>query len=167
MIVRPVTRADASRWLQMRQALWPDGATAEHRDEIEGFFAERSGEPQATLLAANSVGQVVGFAELSIRAYAEGCRSDRVAYLEGWYVAPGHRQSGVGRLLVRAAERWGREQGCCELASDTEIENTISHRAYLALGFEDVGVVRLFRKDLEPIAEESQDHADRRENPRR
>ena len=46
---------------------------------------------------------MVGFAEVSVRPYAEGCRGERVAYLEGWFVAEGARGHGVGRALVEAA----------------------------------------------------------------
>jgi aminoglycoside 6'-N-acetyltransferase I len=54
----------------------------------------------------------------------------------------------VGRELVAAAEAWAREQGCREFASDTQLENTVSAAAHLALGFEDAGIVRCFRKTL-------------------
>jgi aminoglycoside 6'-N-acetyltransferase I len=93
-------------------------------------------------------GRAIGFAELSIRPYAEGCRSDRVAYLEGWWVAPGGRRQGVGRALVEAAVEWGRAQGCAEMASDAEAENESSAAAHSALGFEEVGLIRCFRRDL-------------------
>jgi aminoglycoside 6'-N-acetyltransferase I len=90
----------------------------------------------------------MGFAELSIRAYAEGCRTDRVTYLEGWYVAPDVRNRGVGGALIAAAEAWARSQGCVELASDVELTNEASAAAHRALGFVEVGRVRCFRKDL-------------------
>ena len=89
-----------------------------------------------------------GLAELSIRAYAEGCSSDRVAYVEGWFVVPQARGHGVGRALIAAAEEWGRSQGCRELASDAEPDNAVSAAAHRALGFSEVGLVRCFRKDL-------------------
>jgi aminoglycoside 6'-N-acetyltransferase I len=47
-----------------------------------------------------------------------------------------------------AAEAWGREQGCREFASDTQLENTGSVAAHLALGFDDAGALRCFRKSL-------------------
>ena len=90
----------------------------------------------------------VGFAELSIRAYAEGCRSDRVAYLEGWFVGPEARGRGVGRTLIAAAENWGRSQRCSEFASDAQPDNDVSAAAHRALGFTEVGLIRCFRKDL-------------------
>lgn len=71
-----------------------------------------------------------------------------MAYLEGWYVEPDVRRRGIGRALVRAAEDWGRTQGCTEFASDTEIENAASAAAHTALGFEEVDRVRCFRKRL-------------------
>ena len=146
--IRPVATSDAASWLRLRCALWPDGSESEHRGEIEQFLAGQSSEPQAVLLAVEESGSVVGLAELSIRPCAEGCRTNRVAYLEGWYVEPEVRGQGIGRALVEAAEEWGRDQGCAEFASDTEPDNEISRLAHRALGFEDVGMVRCFRKDL-------------------
>jgi len=147
MQIRPVRRDDAATWQRLRLALWPADAE-EHVQMIERYFAGGLPEPLEVLLAWDSAGKPLGFAELSIRAYADGCDTDRVAYLEGWYVEPEARRRGVGAALVRAAEEWGRAQGCREFASDTEIENVASARAHLALGFEETGVIRCFRKSL-------------------
>lgn len=144
--VRPVTRADATAWLAMREALWPDDL-GDHAKEIEAFFAGRLTMPLQVLVATDG-DSIVGFAELSIRAYAEECYTGRVAFLEGWYVAPDARRKGVGRALVRAAEEWGRAQGCTEFASDALLDNTVSQAAHQALGFEEVVQIRCFRKDL-------------------
>lgn len=146
--VRPATPRDAAAWLQLRYALWPEGSAAEHREEIERFFSGDAREPVMVLLAEDGAGRPVGLAELSIRAHAEGCRSDRVAYLEGWFVVPEARRSGVGRALIAAAEEWGRSQGCSEFASDAQPDNEVSAAAHRALGFTEVGLVRCFRKDL-------------------
>jgi aminoglycoside 6'-N-acetyltransferase I len=146
--VRPVTRADAPAWSSLRHALWPDASREELANEAEAFFG--AGDPQlsAVLLAEADNGTAIGFAELSLRPYAEDCRTSPVAFLEGWYVVPSERLRGVGRALVTAAEEWGREQGCSEFASDAELENTESAAAHRALGFEDAGAIRCFRKDL-------------------
>ena len=147
-LVRAVTPADAGAWLQMRNALWPEGPESEHREEIERFFAGQVRDPLATLVALNAAGDPVGFAELSIRPYAEDCVTDHVAYLEGWYVVPDARRQGVGGALVRAAEEWGRAQGCTEFASDALIDNDVSAAAHRALGFHETVQIRCFRKDL-------------------
>ena len=145
--VRPVTAADRGAWLRMRQALWPSDPE-EHAVEIDRFFARELHEPLAVLVAFDQHADAVGFAELNIRNYAEGCATNRVAYLEGWYVGPHARRKGVGRALVRAAEHWGREQGCTEFASDAEIDNHVSAAAHAALGFTETDRIVCFRKDL-------------------
>ena len=146
--VRLLRPEDKDAWVRLRTALWPDVSAAEHDVEAERFLSGAAREPQAVLVAESPGHGLVGFAEISIRAYAEGCSTDRVGYLEGWFVAPAARRRGTGRALVRAAEEWSRSQGCVEFASDAEADNDESARAHLALGFEDVGLVRCFRKDL-------------------
>src|SRR5436853_1553185 len=108
----------------MRRDLWPDDG-GDHEREIRQFFDGRRGAglPLAVLIAVDSNGVALGFAELSIRNYAEDCITDRVAYLEGWYVIPEARKKGAGRLLVAAAEAWARAQGCVEFGSDAAIDN--------------------------------------------
>jgi aminoglycoside 6'-N-acetyltransferase I len=150
--VRPVAPADAPAWVRLREALWPEDDSAAHAREIEKFFAGTLREPLEVLLAVDDGKEVLGFAELSIRAYAEDCLTDRVAFLEGWYVVPGARRTGVGRALVRAAEQWARAQGCIEFASDALIDNTVSAAAHLSLGFTETAQLRCFRKSL--IAEQ-------------
>ena len=147
--IRSVSGADAAAWLKLRCALWPDGTRVEHRREIEAFLSGQVREPQAVLLAVDQDDRTLGFVELSVRPYAEGCNTNQVAYLEGWYVVPDARGRGVGRSLVSAAEAWGREQGCKEFASDAQPDNAVSRRAHVALGFEEVGMVVCFRKDLD------------------
>jgi aminoglycoside 6'-N-acetyltransferase I len=146
--VRPARATDAVAWLRLRCALWPDGSEAEHRAEIDRFLAGRAEEPQSVLLAVDGVGHVVGLAELSIRPCAEGCLTDRVAYLEGWFVDSEARGRGVGRALVAAAEEWGRSQGCGELASDCQADDALAAAAHHGVGFAEVGLVRCFRKEL-------------------
>jgi aminoglycoside 6'-N-acetyltransferase I len=150
--IRAATIHDASAWLAMRQALWPEQGTAGHATEIQEFFAGKLRMPLAVLVAVEHSGAPLGFAELSIRPYAEDCVTDRVAYLEGWYVIPEARRQGVGRALVIAAEQWAVAQGCSEFASDALIDNAVSAAAHQALGFVETVQIRCFRKPLDPQA---------------
>lgn len=132
----------------MRKRLWPSGSTEEHRQDLQAFFAGKAREPLEILVSEDADGTLSGFCELSIRAYAESCSTDRVGYLEGWYVEPEYRRQGIGQTLVASAEDWARAQGCTEFASDAEADNSASIQAHRALGFDDVGLIRCFRKDM-------------------
>jgi aminoglycoside 6'-N-acetyltransferase I len=134
----------------MREALWPEEGISSHASEVQEFFAGKLTMPLEVLLAVDDSGVAVGFAELSIRAYAEDCVTDRVAYLEGWYVEPEFRRQGVGRKLVAAAERWALAQGCSEFGSDALLDNEVSAAAHRALGFVETVQIRCFRKSLTP-----------------
>jgi aminoglycoside 6'-N-acetyltransferase I len=146
--VRPVSHGDAPAWLRMRQALWPEYQNGWHAKEIDAFLRGRLNMPLAVLVAVDGADRPVGFVELFIRPYAEGCETDRVAYLEGWYVEPESRRHGVGRALIAASEQWGRQQGCTEFGSDALIDNEVSAAAHQALGFVETVQIRCFKKNL-------------------
>ncbi|MFT4538863.1 MAG: aminoglycoside 6'-N-acetyltransferase I [Planctomycetota bacterium] len=148
--VRLASQQDTPSWIPLRLQLWPEDTKENHAEEVQDFLAGGSPfDEWAVLLAENEEGRVQGFVEISIRPYAEGCHSKRVGYVEGWYVSPHARGEGVGRILIEAAEEWGRSLGCTELASDAELENSLSRSAHGALGFQEVSRVRCFRKDLQ------------------
>ncbi len=146
--VRSTNEADASAWLELRCSLWPETERAELAQEVTRYFAGDRRFLRTVLLACDEDDLPVGFAELSLRSVAEGCDSDRVAYLEGWYVAPAARRRGLGRALIRACEEWARGQGCTEFGSDTQIDNSTSAAAHAALGFAEVERLRCFSKKL-------------------
>ena len=147
LLIRPVEQGDAAAWERMRTALWP-GSSGSHAGDIARFFSPQRNEPLEVLLACSGSGATLGFVELSIRPYAAGCTSHRVAFVEGWYVEPAHRRRGVGAALMRAAEEWGRANRCTELGSDTELCNESSIAAHKALGFEEAERLVAFRKSL-------------------
>jgi aminoglycoside 6'-N-acetyltransferase I len=147
-LVRAVTALDRDRWIAMRCALWPDAQRDELAREADAYLRGRGFMLEAVLVACDESGAAIGFAEMSLRPYAEGCTTSPVAYLEGWYVEPEHRGRGAGRALVDAAAAWGRERGCREFASDALIDNAASAAAHAALGFEEVEQIRCFRKPL-------------------
>jgi aminoglycoside 6'-N-acetyltransferase I len=146
--IRSVTPTDSNEWRRMRHALWPDGSLAQHQQDIDRYFSGGRREPAEAFLALDSNLAPVGIAEVSIRNIVDGCSTDRVGYLEGWYVVPESRRKGIGRALIRAAEQWAASKGCTEFGSDADIDNDVGHAAHLRSGFEETGRVRTFRKTL-------------------
>ncbi len=146
MIIRNVVSDDAEAWLSMRMDLWPETDREQHRKEMGMMCSDT--DRYVVFVGEDAQGVLVGFAEASLRSWAEGCLSSPVAYLEGWYVAPHARRQGTGRALLSACEQWARSRGATEMASDTDIGNEVSENAHRRLGFQVVGKVVAFRKDL-------------------
>ena len=145
-IVRPLQEKDLSEWFRLRQLLWDELTEEEHKAEMLDIY-EHS-DSQLVLVAESGEGKLVGFLEASIRPFVEDCHSDHVGYLEGWFVEPGSRRYGIGRDLVRGAERWARKKGCTEMASDAEVGNELSLQAHLKLGYDETSRLVHLRKDL-------------------
>jgi aminoglycoside 6'-N-acetyltransferase I len=146
MLIRHATHNDRAEWLRMRLALWPACSLEDHHSEMQ----EQLDDPTryAVFVVARGAGKSGGFLEASLRTYADGCRTSPVGYIEGWYVDADLRQQGWGGELVTAAEQWASAQGCTEMASDCELDNDVSFRAHLALGYEEVDRAIQFRKSL-------------------
>lgn len=148
MNIRALKPADTNTWLVLRQELWPDST----RDDLEKEQQAILDDPgrNAVFVAEAPTGEVVGFIEVSLRGWAEGCRTQPVGYIEGWFVSPARRRKGIGATLVKAAETWALSQGCTEMGSDAETWNEVSQRAHQALGYSEVLRLVCFSKKLEP-----------------
>ena len=145
--VRRAVPSDLPEWARMRCALWPEEEErGEHEREIRAYFATPG--RAVTFVAVRPSGGLLGFIEIDVRSVAEGCWSGPVPYVEGWYVDEDVRRQGVGTALVRAAEVWARAAGFTEMASDALLDNTPSHAAHRALGYEEVERIVCFRKPL-------------------
>lgn len=149
--IHPVSPGTAPRWCDMRRRMGPEWLT----DDFDALVREylTTGRIQGLrhgVFVAMDGQAVLGFAEVSLREYAEGCLTSPVGYLEGWFVEEAARRLGVGAALVRECERWAAQQGCAEFASDAELANGPSLAAHAALGFEAVADIRCFRKPIAP-----------------
>ena len=144
--IHPVRPEEHGIWLEMRQALWPDAELEELRAELAEILA--APEANTVFMAASPAGELIGFIEVALRHWAEGCSTHPVGYIEGWFVREPHRRTGVGGKLVAAAEAWTREQGCTEMGSDAEIWNEVSLQAHLALGYQEASRLVTFSKRL-------------------
>jgi len=132
--IRRAEASDRDEWVRMRAALWSDYTSEQHRKEMNEYLEEKAA---VAYVAARPDGGLAGFVEATIRPHADACETSPVGYIEGWYVDADVRRRGVGRQLVRTAERWARGRGCTEMGSDCLLENDVSLRAHLAMGYEE------------------------------
>ncbi len=143
--IRRCDAADLAEWARLRQALWPDGSVEEHASEIAAAL------PDGILRGYLAIGEderAVGFAEVSIRRYANGSTQSPVPFLEGIWIVPEYRQHGIGGLLIERISADCTAQGFVELCSDAEIDNLVSHHAHESWGFAETERVVYFRKPL-------------------
>lgn len=127
-------------------ATWPDTSPDKHRAEMHEIFSDPN---QPVFVVERSNSRLGGILEAGTRAYAEGCDTSAVGYIEGWYVDEDLRGQGVGKVLVQAAEEWAREQGLTEIASDTWLENEISIQAHIKLDYKEAERLVHFAKKLD------------------
>lgn len=138
---------DQPGWLALRQQLWPHCTRQEHLAEMASLLAAR--KRFAQFVEYDDAGVPLGFIEIALRTdYVNGADSSPVAFLEGIFVAPAARGTGVARRLVAEAEHWAKFMGCKEFASDAQLDNTASHAMHAALGFVETERVVFFKKAL-------------------
>lgn len=143
----PCNSLHQAAWLTLRQQLWPDGTKDEHLAEMSGLL--ESPERYAQFLECDEAGEALGMVEVSLRSdYVNGTDTSPVAFLEGLFVVPQARKKGIARALVTEADRWAKNKGCSEFASDALLENTASHDMHSALGFAETERVVYFKKSL-------------------
>lgn len=145
MRIRPIESRDWPDWRRMSEALLPDEPPEEYEPEMRSLLRR---DDAAVFVAERLDGSVCGYVEVGSRAYADGCRTSPVGYIEAWYVDPDVRRSGYGRALLEAADAWARGRGYSEMASDALLDNTVSHEAHIRSGFSEVERVVQFRKSL-------------------
>lgn len=138
--IRPAHFDDLEQLTALFLALWPQSSAEEHARELRSLLGGKPAVvltmPLSIFVAETNDGTLIGFLEVDLRSHADGCNpSQRVGYIEGWYVAETHRQQGVGKGLLAKAEDWSRGHGCVEIASDALIDNELSQRAHEALGY--------------------------------
>ena len=144
MTIRKAAPSDAVILGQLAARMW------EHDpDELAAEFALLTASAEAACFLAFDGDAPIGFAQCQLRHdYVEGCETSPVGFLEGIYVNEGHRLTGTGRALLSACERWAKEKGCTEFASDCELDNTVSLAWHMKNGFTEMGRTIWFAKHL-------------------
>jgi aminoglycoside 6'-N-acetyltransferase I len=148
VIVRSIRSEDAVTWAELRARLWRSSSADELATEARAFLEGGTMPTIAAVFLAEDEAAPLGFIELAVRSFSDGCESMPVPHVEGWYVEPFARGRGVGRALMQAAEDWARDRGFTELASDTEPWNERSIAAHARCGFRETERLIKFCKSL-------------------
>ncbi len=144
------TRRDVDVWRAMRADLY--SGLDEAFNEFEMALILDSGD-RACLLVRAPNDDAVGFIEVSLRNVVDGCLGGPVGYIEGIYLVPSWRGLDLGPGMIEAAAEWFRAQGCRDMATDAEIENTDAQQFWSDLGFEETWRIVQYRRSLgEPEA---------------
>src|ERR1700720_1868362 len=148
--IRPMGPGDRETWARMRAALRPQEPAEVNAEDLDVMLA---GDAIWGFIAETDDGAPVGFAEITIRPFANGCDSRPVPFLEGIWVEAALRRRGIGARLLRDVEgiipaRGFRAGGFGEMGADALIENPASHAAHRRWGFCETERVVHFRKLL-------------------
>ena len=134
-------KAVAGLAIQMWESNTIEGLTEEFYDSIK--------EGSCVVYLALLDDLAIGFAQCGLRHdYVEGTDSSPVGYLEGIFVAEEYRKRGVAKDMLEACQKWAKEQGCTEFASDCELINEDSLKFHLKMGFEEANRIICFTKKL-------------------
>lgn len=136
-----VNKDNINAWAELCNQLWPNCC----KEELIDTFEE--GKENAFMYMLDN--QYIAFINLSIRSdYVEGSETSPVGYVEGIYVKPDYRGQGISRLLIEHAEKWSKDQGFQELASDCELTNSESIAFHNRVGFTEANRIVCFIKAL-------------------
>ena len=144
-MIRQALLSDQEIVTKLALLLWPDN------DEIKlaREFAETLCSKQSAVFLYETGAEPVAFCVCGLRHdYVEGTGSSPVGYVEGIYVLEAFRRKGIAAALLERCEKWARENGCAEFASDCELTNGKSIAFHKAVGFSEANCIVCFTKKL-------------------
>ena len=106
-------------------------------EEMNRRLEEISADPSYGTLVAETDGQVLGVVGLHLERFYE--KNEPCARLMALVVGSEHRDRGVGRALISAAEDWARRRGAGEVMLTTHKRRADAHRFYRNVGYEATG----------------------------
>ncbi len=144
MVIK-ATATDATKIAQLAIKLWAAHSVEELSKEYEVCLQN---DKNAVFLFLIDSG-IIGFAQCGLRYdYVEGTSSSPVGYLEGIFIEEAFRNRSCATELLSACEKWAREKGCEEFASDCELGNEASFAFHSKAGFSEANRIICFTKKL-------------------
>lgn len=133
-------------FLEMSLDLWKEDYSS---NDLSVIYGEALSSPKNKIFMFLADDIPAAFIYLSVRTdYVEGSESSPTGYIEGIYVKPGFRKSGIAKKLLVEGEKWLRENGCKQIGSDAYIDNKVSYDFHINIGFKEAGKLVTFIKDL-------------------
>lgn len=144
-MINKATKEDAVTLAKLAIQMWEDNVL----EELEEEFAKLVSSEEAACFLKYVGEEAVGFAQCQLRHdYVEGTETSPVGYLEGIFVREEFRHEGFAKELLQECEKWAKQCGCTEFASDCELDNADSFKFHMAMGFEEANRVICFRKNI-------------------
>ena len=144
-MIKTATFEDCEVLAELAVQMWSNSSI----EELKTDFSEIINSCTSVCFIKYSDNLPIGFAQCSLRNdYVEGTSSSPVGYLEGVFIEKEYRNKGYGKELVSACEKWAKDMGCREFASDCELTNTDSLKFHLSMGFAEENRIICFRKDI-------------------
>ncbi len=144
-MIKKANKNDIKIIANLTLLLWPN----HNLKELEQEFLELLESENSAIFLKYMNENAVGFAHVNLRNdYVEGTSSSPVGYLEGIFIKKEFRKRGFAKELLEFCEKWAKEQGVKEFASDCEITNQKSLSFHKALGFKEANRIICFIKNL-------------------
>ena len=155
MIIFPYSPEDFDVWFFLAYKLYPNMDATELRKLLmtvkdkphqQIYFAGLSPADESSTIKK----MPIAYIRVTLRHdYVEGASSSPTCYIEGIYVEPAHRKSGIARKLFQAAELWAKSKGCIEIGSDTWVDNLVARKFHIGVGFEEDDVLVHYIKRID------------------
>ncbi|MGD9901347.1 MAG: aminoglycoside 6'-N-acetyltransferase [Spirochaetales bacterium] len=118
--------------LSLMQMLYKNHTREDLLLELEGLFKDKN----QIFFLAYSDEIPVGFCHFSLRyEYVESAKTSPVGYLEGIFVIQEYRKQHIAKALYLECEKFAKENGIKEIASDCDLDNRVSKKVHEKLGF--------------------------------
>jgi GNAT superfamily N-acetyltransferase len=139
VLVRPMTTED----LPTIQVLLLQLGYDMKPEEVRRRYDAVAGSADHTLMIADQAGRVVAFCHAYARPALD---KPPEAVVQALVVDQACRGSGVGRIMMAAAEAWATERGFTSVALASHVSRADAHAFYQSIGYRQTATSHLFRK---------------------
>ena len=143
--LRPAQVTDAAQMAGLAGDLGYPMSAGEMERRLERLLSDSH---HYVRIAADDSGRLLAWMQVEHRTSLEG--GER-AEIMGLVVDPAARRYGIGRRLVKEAERWASARGLRELSVRSNTARHVAHPFYEELGYNRKKTQHVYVKALEPV----------------